>query len=63
MGAHDNIWERTTIFGNACPWQQNKANFGLAKKSVREDNTDNFEQLRCAKDLACKYQESDYTQP
>ena len=53
---HKNIhkWDRRTIFGNACPWQQNKANFRMPKKSVREYNKDDFGQARVAKDCICK---------
>ena len=56
-------WERRAIFGNACPWQQNKTNFGMTKKSIREDNKYNFGQLRVAKDFTCKYQQRECTQP
>ena len=55
--------ERRVIFDSACTWQQNKVNFGLAKKSDGEDNKDNFGQLSIAKDLICKFQERNYTQP
>ena len=52
-----------TIFGNRCTLQENKANFGLTKKSDGEDNKDNFGQLRIAKDLICKFQQRNCTQP
>ena len=50
---HKNMhkWSRRTIFGNACPWQQNKANFGRAKKTNREGNKHNRGRLRVAKCL------------
>ena len=60
---HKNMhtWMRRTIFANTCSWQQNKANFAVAKIPNREGNKHNFGRLGAAQDLYMNVSKGEHT--